>query len=378
MRNSVLGRIINEGQSAVPLLQRLQQIARLIQENPNQAQQLQQEAMALQDQLAAFDNKRGELIGKIEKITGRRLLTYFSIFGSLSERDSRIIEDFLISNSIKSFDLLLDSPGGFTDAAEKMIKICRIRTGTDSNFDFRTIVVNQAKSAATLFALGSSKILLSSTAELGPVDPQIVVFAPNGERILDSAHQIFYGSEKHIKNANGFLNFRRDGDLILLSKYDPIAIKRAEEAISHTEDIIVKRIYTNPYLKNGYFDLKDGYGDDIGLIKEQLKVFTEHAASHSHGRPIYYEDIKQNKYCINKFIQKLDDFYTQEQNLDINTVKQLEGYLWELTVRSLEVVRQNLDPVIDANGKQTGVNQVAKKLFESSNGLILTSDPMGQ
>src|ERR1041385_6238380 len=131
---------------------------------------IQPQLAALQSEFASGDTVRQKLIAEIEKITKRKLLTYFSIYGSMSERDSRIIEDFLFSNNVTSFDLSLDSPGGFTDAAEKMIKICRMRTGNDAKFDFRTIVVNQAKSAATLFALGSSKILLSSTAELGPVD----------------------------------------------------------------------------------------------------------------------------------------------------------------------------------------------------------------
>lgn len=271
--------------------------------------------------LQQHDQKRADLIKQIEAITKRRLLTYFSLWGSINDRDSKIIEDFLVSNRIEKFDILIDSPGGFTDAAEKMIKICRMRTGGDEKFDFRTIVVNRAKSAATLFALGSSKILLSKTAELGPVDPQIAVFAPNGDQVRDSAHQIFYGAEKYTRNANRFFNFRKDGDLLLLSKYDPIAIKRAEVAINHTNDIIAKRIYTNPYLT------KD-YGDDsimsLEKVKQELRVFTEHDSSHSHGRPIYFEDIKNFGFCANRFVQKLDDYLLNDEKIPQTTVNILK------------------------------------------------------
>ncbi|MEK6782190.1 MAG: hypothetical protein AABY93_10810 [Bacteroidota bacterium] len=371
MKNSVLGKIIQENQIIANLTIQLNNLLQqLNQANPQQAAQLQVQIQQLDQQikLNSGDKKRADLIDSIEKITNRRLITYFSIFGSISDRDSKIIEDFLYSHKITSFDILIDSPGGFTDASEKMIKICRMRSGNDENFDFRTIVVNQAKSAATLFALGSSKILLSKTAELGPVDPQIIVFAPNGDKIRDSAHQIFYGSQKFLNNANRFFNFRKDGDLLLLSKYDPIAMKRAEVAISHTNDIIAKRVYTNPYLNNGYKE------NDKNKIKEELKIFTEHEASHSHGRPIYYEDIKGYEFCKNKFIQKIEDFYTNDEHRNPNDVQRLEDLLWELTIRSLEVVRPTAEPIIDQNGNQIGFNQVAYKLFESSTGLILTKD----
>jgi ATP-dependent protease ClpP protease subunit len=375
MKNSILGRIIKENQILNVLAVQVNSLNRQLGQTADVqvAQQLQQRIALLEQQIQqqGGDQKRANLIAEIEALTKRKLITYFSIYGSIADRDARIIEDFLSVNNHKSFDILIDSPGGFTDAAEKMIKICRMRTGGDETFDFRTIIVNQAKSAATLFALGSSKILLSKTAELGPVDPQIVVFAPNGERVRDSAHQIYYGSQKFLNNSNKLLNFfQRDGDLLLLSKYDPIAIKRAEVAINHTNDIIKKRIYTNPNLCSGY---QEG---DTTSIKSELKIFTEHEASHSHGRPIYFEDIKTTKFCENKFIQKIDDFFLNDAGLPANDVVKLEELLWELTIRSLEVVRPTGEAVIDAAGNQVGVNQVAYKLFESSWGLILTKDPL--
>ena len=92
--------------------------------------------------------------------------------------------------------------------------------------------------------MGSSKILLCECAELGPVDPQILVHTPSGEKMRDSAHQFFYGSEQYRNNKknNYFWKKTNEADILLLSKYDPIAIKRAEVAIKHTEDIIKKRI----------------------------------------------------------------------------------------------------------------------------------------
>jgi len=371
MRNTILGKIITETSSINDLKRQIQTHERLLQQarSPQEARKIQNNIDGLKTQLqqSSGDQKRADLIKDIEGLTGRRLLTYFSIHGGIVDRDARVIEDFLISEDINSLDILVDSPGGLTDASEKMIKICRTRTANESGFDYRTIVINQAKSAATLFALGSKKILLCKTAELGPVDPQIIVYAPNGERIRDSAHQLYYGSERYRKETKKLFRWTHEGDLLLLSKYDPVAMKRAEIAINHTNDIIQKRIYTNKYIK-------EGYNNDEEKLKEDLKIFIDHETSYSHGRPIYYEDVKGFGYCRNNFIQKFDDYYVKEEKKESHSVAAIEKKLWELAVRSLEVVRQDREPILDNQNKIVGFNKVALKLFESSNGLILTKD----
>jgi ATP-dependent protease ClpP protease subunit len=373
MKNTTLGKIIQDNKEINKLTLQIIQQEQLFKQAQDPAQKLtiSQSITALKQQLQdnTGDKKRAELIKEIENFTKRRLITYFSLHGMISDRDAHIIEDFLISNNLKQVDILINSPGGLTDASEKMIKICQTRTSNNGNFDFRTIIVQNAKSAATLFALGSSKILLCECAELGPVDPQIIVHAPNGEMIRDSAHQIFYGSEQYRKSEKKFIFWGKtnEADILLLSKYDPVAIKRAHTAIKHTEDIIEKRIYTNPNLSKGY--------KENGKIKDELKIFTDHGALYSHGRPIYYEDIKDYQYCHNKFIQKFNDYFVNDKNKNNSNTAVIEKKLQELSIRSLEVVRPNTEPIQDnKTGNIVGFNKVALKLFESSNGLILTKD----
>lgn len=54
------------------------------------------------------------------------------------------------------------------------------------------IVPDQAKSAATLLALGAHQILMGPTSDLGPVDPQFQL----GENDLVSAKAIIAAVEK--------------------------------------------------------------------------------------------------------------------------------------------------------------------------------------
>jgi|SRR5580658_8679776 hypothetical protein len=65
-------------------------------------------------------------------------------------------------------DVILHSLGGTTDAASAIASLCRVRFGS-----FRVIVPFMAKSAATLLALAADEILLATSAQLGPVDPQV-------------------------------------------------------------------------------------------------------------------------------------------------------------------------------------------------------------
>jgi len=114
-----------------------------------------------------------ELIGKIEALRGRRLFCIYhdQIVGS------EILDDLTVMaarealeevGQVEKLTVLIDSPGGDPDATFRLIKTIRRFTT-----NLEVIVVNWAKSAATLFCLGADKILMSPDAELGPLDAQL-------------------------------------------------------------------------------------------------------------------------------------------------------------------------------------------------------------
>lgn len=67
--------------------------------------------------------------------------------------------------------LMITSPGGDPNAAEKLLMMCRERFSKE----FFVIVPCSAKSSATMICLGADKILMGYAAELGPIDPQITI-----------------------------------------------------------------------------------------------------------------------------------------------------------------------------------------------------------
>lgn len=112
----------------------------------------------------------------------------FGRFGTIEPQLVMAIDD-LLDAKVKSppesteIDLWLESPGGDADAAYKVVLALRQRCR-----HLRVVVPDYAKSAATLMTLGADKIMMASTAELGPLDAQIT--HPNRENIVVSALDI--------------------------------------------------------------------------------------------------------------------------------------------------------------------------------------------
>ncbi len=119
---------------------------------------------------------RQQLIRKIQAALDGKLITYTAsashLLPTIMIQDAPLLEDLLRGASDgKTGYLMLTSPGGDPNAAEKLLMMCRERFSDG----FSVIVPDYAKSAATMLALGVDKILMGYLAELGPIDPQVQV-----------------------------------------------------------------------------------------------------------------------------------------------------------------------------------------------------------
>ncbi len=142
---------------------------------------------------------RQKTISSIEKLTGRRLIVYeanlWSNRSSLGEDDIQPFADLLVRLQPKeNVDLLLQSPGGDIDAAEKIVYMCRETAG-----GFRVIVPEYAKSAATLIALASDEVVMGLASEIGPIDAQLTGPGPGGA-VFQTSAQSFIDEFERIKD----------------------------------------------------------------------------------------------------------------------------------------------------------------------------------
>ena len=95
-------------------------------------------------------------------------------------------------------DVLIHSPGGYAEAAETIVEELRRKFG-----HIRFIVPSYAKSAAAMMVMAADEILMDEEAELGPIDPQMLMasgvvpaeaikeqFRKAGEEILADAKKV--------------------------------------------------------------------------------------------------------------------------------------------------------------------------------------------
>jgi hypothetical protein len=182
--------------------------------------------------------RRQDIVRKIQQLTGNRLIAYVCGPDALIERaDTVHFNDLLHGIAINtSIDLLLHTPGGDIDAAEKLMSILKLRVGVGR---LRVIVPDFAKSAGTLMAIGADKIVMSDTSELGPIDPQITMTDQDGDRTthsvqayLDAYAQLYARVRKNPGDAAAQL---------LLNKFEPArvvhfrAVKKRARAFAETQ-----------------------------------------------------------------------------------------------------------------------------------------------
>lgn len=147
--------------------------------------------------------RKDELFGMLEDgRPPRRLICYLTgpAFGSIDLSDAAPLGSMLDAiGECDRLDLMLNSPGGSGEAAEKLVEMCR----EHCREEFRVIVPNFAKSAATMISLGADVILMGYPSELGPTDPQYEISVGNVSQLVSgqSFIQAYETAQQHVRDA---------------------------------------------------------------------------------------------------------------------------------------------------------------------------------
>ena len=169
----------------------------------------------------------------------------------------------------RDLDLLLHTTGGSINAAEKLIGIMRNRVGTAR---LRIIVPDFAKSAGTLMVLGADSVVMSHMSELGPIDPQEVLFGR-----WQSVQNYLDAYKTHAET------LKTDCDniaaQIMLGKLDPSTLKLCETAVNRA------RQAAESLLKRGMFRNGGNWSLTVSELLDTARWF-------SHGQMISWEDAR--------------------------------------------------------------------------------------
>ena len=175
---------------------------------------------------------RQQQIRAIEDRTGRRLICYVAGPNtSISSFDIPPFVDLLDDvHDGEHLDLMLHTPGGDVDQAERIVLLCRKKVGSGS---FRVVVPDGAKSAGTLIAIAADEIVMGYPSELGPIDPIVFITTPGGEQMARPAQSFLDGLEEIVQQTGG--GALSPAYFPLLDKLDPALIDFCRKALQRSE-----------------------------------------------------------------------------------------------------------------------------------------------
>lgn len=227
--------------------------------------------------------KRQEILKDLEKELNATVVAYICNtshpLASMMPQDIDALMDLvnIASKKGKKLYLIIESYGGDGNVAEKLINIFR----TSFNEGFYIIIPNTAKSAATMLALGSDKIIMGINSELGPIDPQIPVQLPSG--------QINYIPAKSITGTIEKIKKEVEGNEKLAALYYPILQQIRPEQLKFCEDAIkFTTSFAERWLEKGC--MKDKSKKDIN---NAVKELTTGDRFNMHGSVINFEEAQK-------------------------------------------------------------------------------------
>lgn len=152
-----------------------------------------------------------------------------------------LLEDLIFdATPEQDLHLLLDSPGGDGETAIRMLQSMQARCR-----ELTVIVVDRAKSAATLIALGAHHVLMGPTSDLGPIDPQFRVPRGDGSWDLAAGKDIVAAVDAALADVSD----RPDTYPVhaaLLADVTALMVQAARSAIGRTSDLLREALAANP------------------------------------------------------------------------------------------------------------------------------------
>lgn len=135
--------------------------------------------------------------------------------------------------------LLLDSPGGDGETAIRMVRSMQARCR-----ELTVIVPDQAKSAATLIALGAHHLLMGPTSDLGPIDPQFRLRREDGWDLVAAKDVVAAADAAMEAVTHSPDTFPLHASL--LADVNALMVQSARTAILRSDDLLREALESNP------------------------------------------------------------------------------------------------------------------------------------
>lgn len=208
------------------------------------------------------------------------------------------VRDQLSNLTGRAIDVILETPGGYAEYAEQIVRIIRGRYPSVA-----IIVPGAAMSAGTIMAMSADEILMDETSVLGPIDAQII---QQGK--VFSADALLKGFEK-IKDEVQRTGALNKAYIPMLQAISPGELEAAGNALALAKQLVEDWLVAykfqewNVHTSNGAAVTDEEKRIRAGEIAGEL---CEHGKWRSHGRGIMLADLETMRLKITDFGEQAD------------------------------------------------------------------------
>jgi hypothetical protein len=188
---------------------------------------------------------------------------------SIVDEDIQGIMEVIHGLKGPDLDLIVHSPGGSLEAVEALVTYLRSKFS-----NIRVIVPQMAMSAATMLACAADVVVLGKHSFLGPIDPQMIVTTPLGQRMvpMQAILEQFELAKKECTDPA-----KMGAWLPMLGQFGPDLLVQCQEASVMSRELVCN------WLQEYMFKEKKDGKDRAEKIATWL---ADHRVFKSHGRHI--------------------------------------------------------------------------------------------
>lgn len=248
-------------------------------------------------------NERKAQLKRISNIRGRDILVFASDVAkdcpnNIDYSDIVPFSDQLSAIPGDEIDIILETPGGFAEVVEDLVKLIR------SKFNKVGIIIpGMAKSAGTIFTMAADEILMGTTSALGPIDAQI---SSGGKRFSADAFLAGFNSIRLDAEKKNHLDIAY---IPVLQNISPGEIQHCENAQAFSRTLV-----TN-WLKDYKFKFWTTHSSTGKEVTDEEKndranaiatLLCNHGHWLTHGRTIGLTDLAEMRLQITDYSQNIE------------------------------------------------------------------------
>ena len=253
---------------------------------------------------STIKNILNEQLEKLENYFNADVIFFFGTISPYIVKPFRnVVEALNDNNKVNKLVLLLNTPGGSAEVAEKLAEIMRFHYA-----EVYFVIPDYALSAGTILCMSGDKIFMDYSSSLGPIDPQVY----NGKEFVPALGYLDKVEELLKKAQNDTLT---KAEFVILQNLDLALLRRHEQARELTITLLKKWLVEFKFKDwNKHNSNPELLNKDVTLEEKEIRateiaeVLGNNKTWHSHERLISAKTLQALPLCL-----KIDDYSNDKE-----------------------------------------------------------------